>query len=479
MGGSKRPERASAIPEDAIWDENDECYTAGPTDAQGRRQGLWRCWYRSGRVYGEATYLDGEQHGTMWCELGAAGETPFDKTFAVNVHRLEQDYDRGCLARQRCFTRDGKPVGTDGEPLPPRPEGLPAEAFYVTAQEIWVDTAIIPVDGRQRLWGKDGVLLADGQFAECQRHGLTRTWIGTRRIEADVEGPSATDVADVTYEHGTMVRAVLRDEHDNVLVDAQFADGNLDGTLTWHVNRHGFWLGEIIKWSGGSLLPAELLGKHGIPGAVRAEARFADGKLVEVHAFAASGAELFPPAKVTDFGQSTKPAQIAGYIARGELARDLQAFFPNHPRADIDEAAARGPKLFAKLRDHRQAAEGLHELASGKRFPHLVCCNLDAYGFDTVANELEGLTDARYFGLAYDGSGNMQFLDLETGKVVGYEHEEGILDPERELPTLDAWAFAMPRVELARIGRVDVRELKKLFERLRLAAGVFELGTVS
>ena len=57
-------------------------------------------------------------------------------------------------------------------------------------------------------------------------------------------------------------------------------------------------------------------------------------------------------------------AQIAGYIARGELARDLQAFFPNHPRADIDEAAARGPKLFAKLRDHRQAAEGLHELAS-------------------------------------------------------------------------------------------------------------------
>lgn len=96
------------------------------------------------------------------------------------------------------------------------------------------------------------------------------------------------------------------------------------------------------------------------------------------------------------------------------------------------------------------------------------------YGFDCVRNEMAGTTDERYVGLSADGSGNMHLLDTTTGRVLGYEHEEGRFDPRRGFDDLDA--FAMTRVEAAAAKRIPAKKLADLFKALGLPGGTAELG---
>lgn len=183
-----------------------------------------------------------------------------------------------------------------------------------------------------------------------------------------------------------------------------------------------------------------------------------------------------PVPSVEDYGQQFQRAQLEGYIARGDFARDLDAFFGGVERSPLDADAGTFAARVASLPEaHRAAAIALDALAQGGKFPESTTCDFRAYGFDTVKNELYGATDARYVGLASDGSGSYQFLDVVTGAVLSYEHEEGIFEEPRAFADLDEWAFTMIRVELVSQRRVAKASMRALFERLELSTGLYEL----
>ncbi|AKU94091.1 Thioredoxin [Labilithrix luteola] len=490
----KIPPRPKQAPTDAEWIPKDKVFRAGPKDAKGRKQGLWREWYPSGRVSGEVNYKDDAEHGGAWWERGEGGESSLDGTFDAKVVRVEQTYDRGVMTGERCFTKGGKVVGSDGKPWPKRPATVPEAASWIHATEAWVEGPLFGnMNGRQRLWYRDGQLLEDAHYLDGDRHGKSlRYKYGSLTVASTLDGPPLTSLVEAEYDKGQLLRAAFFESDlgksddlrvvtvDKPLAVAHFKKGKLHGKLSWNVERHLTLMDPVLKFDDVEVTVDELFGERRVRDLDHVEAEYENGKLVSIRNFDERGKEILPAKPVKDFGQTIERETISGYIERGDLARDLAAFFPKYAASKIDEDAARAKKAFARLpKEHQAAAKALDALARGKKFPSLVTTSLDAYGFDTVKNELYGATDDRYFGLAYDGMGNMQFLDLKTGKVLGYEHEEGIFDKRRAFPTLDEWAFAMVRLELVLERRVPAAAMKKLFKRLGLAAGVFELGIIA
>jgi hypothetical protein len=182
--------------------------------------------------------------------------------------------------------------------------------------------------------------------------------------------------------------------------------------------------------------------------------------------------------EIVDFERARTPAEIRGYLAKGGFARDLHAWFGGRPPGDLDRDAKRMAKKLARLPEpHRAAAIALDALATGKAIPSFRTFAFDAYGFDPVKNELYGASDPRYVGLANDESGSYQLLDLPTGKVVSYEHEEGTFEEPRSFADLDTWAYCMLRVELVAEKRLAKTALRAHFEKLGLETGVFELDS--
>lgn len=487
------PPRPKQAPEGAEWSEKDKVFRAGPKDAKGRKQGLWREWYPSGRVSGEVNYKDDAEHGLAWWERGAKGESSLDATFDAKVVRCEQTYDRGVMTGERCFTKGGKLVGADGKACPKRPATVPEAASWMYATEAWVDGPLFGnMNGRQRLWYRDGQLLEDAHYLDGDRHGKSlRYKHGELSVESDLDGPPLTSLVEADYDKGQLLRAAFFERDpgksddlelvpiDKPLAVAHFQKGKLHGKLSWNVERHLTLMEPVLKFDDVEVTVNELFGERRVRDLDHVEAEYKNGKIVSIRNFNERGKEILPAKPVKDFGQTIARAKIPGYIERGDLARDLASFFPKYDASPIDEDAVRAKKVFARLPAEQQAAaKALDALARGKKFPSLVTASLEGYGFDTVTNELYGATDDRYFGLAYDGMGNMQFLDLKTGKVLGYETDEGIFDKRRAFSTLDEWAFSMVRVELVNEGRVPAAAMKKLFKQLGLAAGGFELGNV-
>lgn len=491
------PPRPDNVPATAIWDPEDKAFRAGEVDREGRKQGLWTAWYPSGRLYGEDRFEAGDAHGDSWCGRGEGDETPFDDTFDARVVRLERTHDRGMLMRDRCYTATGELVGSDGEPWPARAAHIPENANYLARSEVWVDgpiDAAAPITGRQRLWYREGQLLADTEFRNGAKHGTSRVYRhGGLTVATDLVGPPRTHLIEATYDDDVLRRVAFYAEDYGVegesgvpvvdpapLASIDLVDDRPHGTVTWDVARHQSFDKPVLEIGLVVLRPRDMRGDKAVRGAARIELDFAHGVPGARRAYDKDGALIVPPADVADFGQHTTRDQLAGYIARGDLARDLAAFFPGEKPASFDEDASRAPALFAQLPEpHRAAATALDALVKAGKVPYMGSTSFEAYGFDPVKNDLYGAADARYFGLAYEGMGNMQFLDLETGEIQGYEHEEGIFDERRAFPDLDAWAFAMLRVELAAQRRSPKDEVKALFERLELGAARFELDAAA
>jgi hypothetical protein len=175
------------------------------------------------------------------------------------------------------------------------------------------------------------------------------------------------------------------------------------------------------------------------------------------------------PVSIPDWGQNTPKQALSGYIARGDFAKDLERFFPDEERVGTQALDPTGNRLETLPAGARPAAEALDALVRTGTTPFMGhACSFEAYGFDCVKNELYGADEATYFGLAYDGFGDMYLLDLTTGAVLFYSHEEGTL--EEGFDSLDTFAFAMSRVDAALKGRIAKHELEASFERLGLSA---------
>ncbi|MCY1065809.1 hypothetical protein OV090_13600 [Nannocystis sp. RBIL2] len=187
---SKHPQKPAHLPADAFWE--DDVWNSGPKDPSGRRVGTWTSWRANGEVecveeWGDGTqrleyrrfHPDGSESqrgaknllkdvwtGLMrWTRL--EGPSPEDKYWdpdlgeAVRVMEREFD-DDGYIVTERTFDAQGRPVGRYGDPLPPRPANVPAEAFYHPDEQGWVlqRSALVTGDlrGERRLWDRNGVL---------------------------------------------------------------------------------------------------------------------------------------------------------------------------------------------------------------------------------------------------------------------------------------------------------------------------------
>jgi hypothetical protein len=161
---------------------------------------------------------------------------------------------------------------------------------------------------------------------------------------------------------------------------------------------------------------------------------------------------------------------IPGYIESGAFAADAERFFPNAEKLAVDL-----PKKIEKI-GKMPSARGLLAALRSKKLPVMgVALDLSTFGFDASAEALPGASDKKYVGIASDGSGNMYLLDTTTGKVIPYAHEEDKLDATGAFDSLDAFAFALVRVEAAARKQIPKRKLGELFARLKLKGGVLAL----
>ncbi|PCC72806.1 hypothetical protein SAMN02745121_01924 [Nannocystis exedens] len=187
---SKLPQKPAHLPAEAFWE--DDCWNFGVKDPTGRRVGTWTAWRPSGEVecveeWGDGTqrleyrrfHPDGSESqrgvknllknvwtGLMrWTRLdGPSPEDKFwDSSLGEAVRAIEREFDdEGYVVTERMFDAQGRLVGRDGEPPPPRPANVPAQAFYDSDEGAWVlqRSALVTGElrGERRVWDRDGVL---------------------------------------------------------------------------------------------------------------------------------------------------------------------------------------------------------------------------------------------------------------------------------------------------------------------------------
>jgi hypothetical protein len=68
--------------------------------------------------------------------------------------------------------------------------------------------------------------------------------------------------------------------------------------------------------------------------------------------------------------------------------------------------------------------------------------------------------------LAYDAYGDLYLLDVENGRVLRWAHDRDPFEDGEEFESLDAFAWAMLRLELCSWQRIAATDLGAAFERL-------------
>lgn len=478
--------RAPSIPPDAAWNETDTCWKHGPTTIDGKRHGTWRSWYASGSERGLASFVDGLAHGVDAVWTAGKDETPFDDTFAKSVARAELGYERGVLVGQRCFSADGVEVGSDGVPIPKRPHGVPGDASYIAPAEIWVQGPLLggaAMTGQQRTWHRDGELLSEIGWRDGKHHGTLATYgYGEHAIEepgAPV-GPPLTRRIHAEYVDGAIGSAMFfakvrsggkgEAEAEVELAAMTFDDGKLHGLLHWLTKWHTNISAPIVvvEEIGLELDPSTLFQPRKLRGTHRIEADFDRGAVTAIRAFDAKDKRLVLPPPVANWAANTSPEQLAGYLAGGAFAHDVTAFFTAADRAtELDEDAGRAESLFQRLPEsHKAAAFALDAFVRRGAMPSMQTFQLYGYGFDCVKNTLHDAEDERYFGLGYDGFGDLYLLDVTTGRVRRWGHDRDPWEDGAEFASLDAFAFAILRNELVHDQRIDRSEVERCFARL-------------
>jgi hypothetical protein len=158
-------------------------WAAGASDGGGR-SGAWRAWRPDGSLFEESEWRAGRRHGTYRRyhddgSLAMSFDYADDTAVLVTAYRTDnptrdpfsfdgchpavrsilEDYEGSVLIQQRFYAADGTEVTVAGEPVPPRPAGVPEVASY------WPDgrwSALRIRDGKlhgvARHWNADGTL---------------------------------------------------------------------------------------------------------------------------------------------------------------------------------------------------------------------------------------------------------------------------------------------------------------------------------
>ncbi|MEV8517115.1 hypothetical protein [Dactylosporangium sp. NPDC051484] len=184
-------DRPDGVPVEAQFVEGWEVYPSGPrwpawvTGSRdgGERSGTWRAWRPDGSLLEESEWRAGKRRGayrrfhddgslSVSCEyaddvvvfaLGYRTDNPSRDPFsfdgcATAIRRIRNDYDGdGVLVRTRCYAGDGGELTIAGEPMPPRPAGVP-EIANLYPNGLW---AVVrrrdgELHGAARHWNADG-----------------------------------------------------------------------------------------------------------------------------------------------------------------------------------------------------------------------------------------------------------------------------------------------------------------------------------
>lgn len=200
MASIKRPpkkkpkKRPETVPENARWDE-EGFWVDGPTDDEGRAHGLTTSWWSDGALCARVERHHGEVHGevTRYHLNGEVAQTfamvhgkfhgvrtwyyTDEPTYEIGrpaglsdeVMRSENVCDMGDILEIRHFDGKGQRVTHRGEPMDPKPEGLPEDAWKDPRDGLWKTGRAAPdgtMIGKWTYWDAEGQLLSIGHHAE-------------------------------------------------------------------------------------------------------------------------------------------------------------------------------------------------------------------------------------------------------------------------------------------------------------------------
>jgi hypothetical protein len=361
---------------------------------------------------------------------------------------------------------------------PKKPSAASNAAEYVDKTRSWEDRSD---PKRLRAWSSDGIFILDAGLDDGKLHGAVH-WLKNASDDAAVlqretyafPHNEAIYEMEAKYDHGELRRAVFFQLYParELALSTSWQNGELHGPAQWFVHRTGSDFSQpLLRYNDVEVTSKTF--KLPKPWPERIDAMFAKGKISSAEYFEKNGKRRGPPpAAIADWGQNAK--SIDGYVSK-RLAIDLTAFFPDKSKVKAKPKRASKTWLANLKAEHRDAAAAFAKIVESGAFPFLgVAMDVNTFGFDTA--DLRGdAANPRYVGLSSDGSGNMHLLDLETGNVVGYEHESDAIDPKRTFDSIDAYAFALLRIELALDKRIEAAELTKALDRLGLKAAKHEL----
>ncbi|RKH25386.1 SMI1/KNR4 family protein [Corallococcus praedator] len=345
-----------------------------------------------------------------------------------------------------------------------RPKDVPPEATFDADANLWRLGG--PNDSRERLWiHPSGLLLLDATRKDGKLDGEIKWSLAIHQMSEHAprvalqaalglpKGPTSTMLA--TFADGALVEVRFRpgfDFPDTLRVELR--DGVIDGAVEWVV---GPVEGALFEHAGTKLLHKVF--KVPKPWPHRITAVFAKGKLKSTSYFAKDGTPLdVGKTSLTEWGEATEVSALAGYIERGDFAADAARFFPKAPR--VSKPGSEKVRAVP-------AGRALDAVVMSGGVPSMTLAfDFDSYGFDCKKEELFGANDDKFVGIASDGSGEMFLLDVTTGAVVRYAHEEGTVAPA--FTSLDQLAFSLLRVEAAAKKLIPKAKVSALFKRLGL-----------
>jgi Leucine-rich repeat (LRR) protein len=182
--------RPGGVPAEAWWSPTDNEWILGEKDGEGRLVGVVRYWRPDGSLVNECEHALGKPHGRSlrfhetgeisqrcWFERGAlhglrewfmtdgvTTEKPRAAGLDARIWRGELDYVHGTVVAFRYYDREGREVGIDGAPLPPRPAGVPPNAQRSPKSTDWFVSSFSESGatvGLLRRWTDRGVLFSE------------------------------------------------------------------------------------------------------------------------------------------------------------------------------------------------------------------------------------------------------------------------------------------------------------------------------
>ncbi len=357
-----------------------------------------------------------------------------------------------------------------------RESSIPAAAVHDEASETW---QIGPDKDRWQIWHPCGLMILDASYRDGQLHGPLRfkmigasTEYGTDHhkfclgLIAKLGLPDGDDLSELVamFEAGQLreARFVVFMGQDNELekLSATFGHAGIE-RLRWKISGSD----KIFAFGDLNITRKDMKVPKPWPAAV--ELGFVKGKIktrafLDKNGVATSAAAA--PKKLTEWGQAIQ--SVDGYLASGQFATDIKEFFPDAKFDNPDPDAKRANQAFATLPGKQREAAQAFDAVVTRGFPALSRAQLSGYGFDCVKHELHAANDPKYFGLAYTCDGDLQLLDLETGRVVEWVHDYAPFEDDAVFPSLDAYAFALLRIELAAQKRIPPKDAAAVFERL-------------